>query len=146
MRETKFRGKRKDTGEWVYGYYSKDTITNLKNEINPNVYTIRTPYKEGFTQDYPVDPKTVGEFTGLHDKNGKEIWEKSLIYFTNLSKEDLFVIEWDNTEARFVVIKTADTTWKEPLGGFNLDFIEVIGNIEWTEPYEPKEQSDDRET
>lgn len=65
MREIKFRGKRLDNGEWIEG----DLLRMLDHWfIFPN------PAPEGIDK-YAVDPATVGEFTGLKDKNGKEIYE-----------------------------------------------------------------------
>lgn len=66
MREIKFRGKRLDNGEWVYG------------DLH-----IRTPFPHIHSEiDYGkvnIDPHTVGQFTGLHDKNGKEIYEGDVV-------------------------------------------------------------------
>lgn len=66
MREIKFRGKCLDNGEWVYG------------DLH-----IRTPFPHIHSEiDYGkvnVDPHTVGQFTGLHDKNGKEIYEGDVV-------------------------------------------------------------------
>ena len=66
MREIKFRGKRTDNGDWIYGYLMvwKDGYTNINIE------------EEGFQ----VNPETVGQFTGLKDKNGKEIYGEGDIY------------------------------------------------------------------
>ena len=67
MRESKFRGKRIDNGEWVYGFYDgcydSATINYLKNG---------TPWNAC------VDPETVGEFTGLLDKNGVEVYDDDI--------------------------------------------------------------------
>ncbi len=66
MREIKFRGKRLDNGEWAYG------------DLH-----IRTPFPHIQSEfDYSkvdIDPHTVGQFIGLYDKNGKEIYEGDII-------------------------------------------------------------------
>ena len=62
MREIKFRGKRLDNGEWLYGSL---VILNGRYFI--------------FDDVNEVDPTTVGEFTGLKDRNGKEVYEGDVI-------------------------------------------------------------------
>lgn len=69
MRETKFRGKRLDNGEWIEG----DLL-----RMNGHWFIFLDPAPEGIDK-YAVDPATVGEFTGLKDKNGKEIYEGDVI-------------------------------------------------------------------
>lgn len=85
MREYKFRGKAKATGEWVYG----DLIHRYDNWTYiapiPSVTNIKP---------IEVDPETVGQYTGLFDKNGNELWESDII--ENEHKER-YLIVWGST-------------------------------------------------
>lgn len=131
-REIRFRGKRLDTQEWEYGDLMRD------NQGGCYVFPIEA---ENLYKEYEVDKSTSGQYTGLKDKNGKEIYEGDILK-SAFSKKPFGVVAWNNGGGYFYILETFDfiegraECEHRPLGemltldidGQKVDF-EVIGNI-----------------
>lgn len=113
IRDTFFRGKRKDTGEWIEGYFFK--------------IWDRTFILWGMTNDIPnmieVIPETVSQFTGLVDKYGKKIFEGDIIAKGLYPYE----VRWNPEQVRWGIYSNDF----EVVGftKFSESYFEVIGNI-----------------
>lgn len=131
-REILFRGKGKETGEWYYGgYLSMDKTTYCFAEdyaANPNNTEHFIVYDEMTDWGLPnkhmmveVDPETVGQFTGLLDKDNNKVFEGDILLFG----DKLIVVYWDDEAFRWMAKEAVEYPYRKFPDNKDWDYIDL---------------------
>lgn len=134
MRNYQFRGERIDNGEWAYG--------DLINYVNGKTAIRNT---ESWLTHW-VDPATVGQYTGLKDKSGAEVYEGDILRFDDTGEEgyeykegfdfqNVARVEFQDGRFQLTDFASENSGVLHEMHNFHIDFVanfkysEVIGNI-----------------
>lgn len=153
MREILYRAKRVDSGEWVEGLLWKKKYNTSK------LFMSYFPDKDDNEAVALIAPETVGQYTGLTDKNGKKIFEGDIVefYFFDKTKRNGELVEVKNTRTMVIYWSGQSFFMNELFRNYRLDeennivteiiykyrnyrkqgvyqtnkyyFVEIIGNI-----------------
>ena len=128
MREILFRGKHLD--KWVYGGYSK----HIKDDDRHFITNMTKDRISDIGHHQEIDPATLGEYTGLLDKNSKRIFEGDVICIDG-AHHNLKIVKWSEDHLQWHLENIGmDTSFKMYIPYKNTKNFEIISNIHEVTP------------
>lgn len=117
IKEIKFRGKKQKDNSWIYGLIIKDTYGHYRIQFDTNQFS------------QVVKPETIGQFTGLRDKNGVEIYEGDILIYKKYVVKEIILVSWNDKYAGFTLHCDNWACIAFFYEYLDVDKVEVIGNI-----------------